>query len=72
MTPDVSRETPLVVPHHGAARDELVARYPYAERAIGFLVAKDLDPAADETGHDEPGDDDEAPVPSLSALDVRP
>jgi predicted metal-dependent hydrolase len=57
----------LVVPHHGAAHDELFARYPYAERAIGFLVAKDLDPAADEAECD-----DEEPVPSLSAHDVRP
>ncbi len=34
----------FVVPHHGPAHDELVDRYPLAERARGFLIAKDLDP----------------------------
>ena len=34
----------LLVPHHGPAHDELVDRYPLAERARGFLIAKDLDP----------------------------
>jgi predicted metal-dependent hydrolase len=34
----------LAVPSHGAAHDELVVRYPLAERARGFLIAKDLDP----------------------------
>jgi predicted metal-dependent hydrolase len=48
----------LVVPHHGRAHDALVDRYPYAERARGFLIAKDLDP-----------DDDE---PRLLEHDVRP
>jgi predicted metal-dependent hydrolase len=51
----------LVVPHHGSAHDELVDRYPFAERARGFLIAKDLDPEGDE-------------VPDLALLenDVRP
>jgi predicted metal-dependent hydrolase len=30
--------------NHGAKFDELVDRYPLAERARGFLIAKDLDP----------------------------
>src|SRR5262245_39213101 len=34
----------LAVPNHGAAHDALVDRYPFAERARGFLIAKDLDP----------------------------
>jgi hypothetical protein len=34
----------LLVPHHGPEHDALVNRYPYAERARGFLIAKDLDP----------------------------
>jgi predicted metal-dependent hydrolase len=50
----------LVVPNHGPAHDELVARYPLAERATGFLIAKDLDPEGDE-----------APT-VLAAGDVRP
>jgi predicted metal-dependent hydrolase len=50
----------LVVPHHGPAHDELVDRYPLAERARGFLIAKDLDPD---------GADDE---PALLEHDVRP
>jgi hypothetical protein len=37
-----------------------VSRYPLAERARGFLIAKDLDP-------DEPGD-----LPPLLVHDVRP
>jgi hypothetical protein len=50
----------LVVANHGPDHDELVDRYPYAERARGFLIALDLDPAE--------GDD----VPPLLAGDVRP
>jgi predicted metal-dependent hydrolase len=34
----------LLVRDHGAAFDDLVARFPLAERARGFLIAKDLDP----------------------------
>ncbi|GIU87211.1 MAG: metal-dependent hydrolase [Acidimicrobiia bacterium] len=49
----------LEVPDHGPAHDALVARYPLAERARGFLTAKDLDPDAPE------------PAPLL-ADDVRP
>jgi predicted metal-dependent hydrolase len=42
----------LLVDHHGPKHDALVDRYPLAERARGFLIAKDLHP-----------DDDELPVP---------
>jgi len=51
----------LVVPHHGPAHDELVDRYPLAERARGFLIAKDLDP-------DAPDDT----APAFLEHDVRP
>ena len=34
----------LLVEHHGPRHDELVNRFPLAERARGFLIAKDLDP----------------------------
>jgi hypothetical protein len=51
----------LEVPHHGPAHDRLVDRYPYAERARGFLIALDL----------HPDDGDEATWP-LSPADVRP
>jgi len=34
----------LLVEHHGPEHDVLVNRFPLAERARGFLVAKDLDP----------------------------
>ena len=50
----------LVVANHGPAHDALVDRFPYAERARGFLIAVDL--------HPDPGDD----VPSLLVGDVRP
>ncbi|MDZ4824917.1 MAG: M48 family metallopeptidase [Actinomycetota bacterium] len=50
----------FLVPNHGAAFDELVNRFPLAERAIGFLTAKDLDPGADEEAD------------SLAPGDVRP
>jgi len=50
----------LVEANHGLRHDALVDRYPYAERARGFLVAVDLDP--------DDGDD----VPPLLAGDVRP
>ena len=41
----------LAVPDHGPRFHALVARYPRAERAVGFLIAKDLAP--DEDGPDE-------------------
>jgi predicted metal-dependent hydrolase len=50
----------LVVANHGPAHDALVDRFPYAERARGFLIAVDL--------HPDLGDD----VPSLLVGDVRP
>src|SRR5919204_1376622 len=34
----------LRVANHGPMHDALVERYPYAERARGFLIAMDLDP----------------------------
>jgi predicted metal-dependent hydrolase len=52
----------LLVEHHGPAHDELVNRFPFAERARGFLTAKDLSPD-DLDGCDEP---------PLLAGDVRP
>jgi len=52
----------LLVEHHGPEHDVLVNRSPPAERARGFLVAKDLDP-------DDPDDCDEPP---LLSGDVRP
>jgi predicted metal-dependent hydrolase len=51
----------LSVPHHGPEHDALVGRFPYAERARGFLIALDLDP----TRGDEP-------AWPISAADVRP
>jgi predicted metal-dependent hydrolase len=50
----------FIVASHGPAHDELVDRYPYTERARGFLIAVDLDP--------DMGDDDSP----LSLGDVRP
>jgi predicted metal-dependent hydrolase len=50
----------LAVANHGPAHDALVDRFPYAERARGFLIAVDLDPHV--------GDE----VPSLLPGDVRP
>jgi predicted metal-dependent hydrolase len=37
----------LQVPSHGPLHDALVNRFPLAERARGFLIAKDLDPEND-------------------------
>jgi hypothetical protein len=37
----------LAVPDHGPRFRALVARYPRAERAVGFLIAKDLAPDND-------------------------
>ncbi|MGQ0823564.1 MAG: M48 metallopeptidase family protein [Actinomycetota bacterium] len=51
----------LLVPHHGPRHDDLVNRFPRAERARGFLVAKDLDP-----------DDFDEPEAPLSRHDMRP
>jgi predicted metal-dependent hydrolase len=52
----------LLVEHHGPEHDDLVNRFPLAERARGFLVAKDLDP----------DDFDEFDEPPLLEGDVRP
>ncbi len=52
----------LLVDHHGPHHDALVDRYPLAERARGFLIAKDLDP----------GDLDGCEEPPLLMGDVRP
>jgi YgjP-like, metallopeptidase domain len=52
----------LLIEHHGPAHDELVNRFPLAERARGFLVAKDLDP----------DQFDECDEPPLLMGDVRP
>jgi predicted metal-dependent hydrolase len=52
----------LVEARHGPAFDALVARYPRAERAIGYLLAKDL--------HDEPVDDAIRGMPIEELLDV--
>ena len=51
----------LLVENHGPEHEALVDRYPYAERARGFLIALDLDPYF--------GDEDAWP---LTAADVRP
>jgi predicted metal-dependent hydrolase len=51
----------LHVATHGPAHDALVDRYPYTERARGFLIAMDLDPRS--------GDDE---TMELSVGDVRP
>jgi hypothetical protein len=57
----------LAVPDHGPRFQALVARYPRAERAVGFLIAKDLAP--DEA--DEPDEPDE-PVEVPDAPAERP
>ena len=54
------------VPSHGPAHDALVARFPLAERARGFLIAKDLDPEA------QGGDDTDPALDALTSHDVRP
>ena len=60
----------LLAPHHDAAFWALVARYPKAERARGFLMARasatDPDPAA---GAERDGDDTDDPD-GLDDLDV--
>jgi len=71
----------LVVGDHSPAHDALVARYPYAERARGFLIAKDLGPD-DPEQPDDPGKDDvvvddtttvaAGRAPVLTVHDVRP
>jgi hypothetical protein len=42
----------LVEPDHGPRFQALVARYPRAERAVGFLIAKDLAPDGADGGDD--------------------
>ena len=56
----------LLVEHHGPEHDVLVNRFALAERARGFLVAKDLHP------DDPPEDPDECDEPPLLSGDVRP
>ena len=51
----------LRVASHGPAHEALIDRYPYAERARGFLIAMDLDPDQGELG-----------ASPLSPGDVRP
>jgi hypothetical protein len=46
----------LAVPDHGPRFRALVARYPRAERAVGFLIAKDLAPDNDEGALDAADD----------------
>jgi predicted metal-dependent hydrolase len=48
----------LAVADHGPRFHALVARYPRAERAVGFLIAKDLAP----DDSDIPADDIAAPA----------
>jgi predicted metal-dependent hydrolase len=63
----------LAVPDHGPRFQALVARYPRAERAVGFLIAKDLAP--DEPGEaDEPGEhgEDQEPVGVHDGLAPHP
>jgi len=50
----------LAVPDHGPRFQALVARYPRAERAVGFLIAKDLAP--DNSDVHGPEIDDASPV----------
>lgn len=57
----------LRVASHGPAHDALVDRYPYAERARGFLIAVDLDPDEHAVDGDRAVDD----FP-LAPADVRP
>jgi hypothetical protein len=52
----------LLVETHGPDHDDLVNRFPLAERARGFLVAKDL----------APDEFDEFDAPPLLEGDVRP
>jgi predicted metal-dependent hydrolase len=53
----------LVEYNHGPAFDAIVARYPKAERAKGYLLAKDLD-------DDEPVDDAVRLLPLEEVIDV--
>jgi predicted metal-dependent hydrolase len=66
----------FVVPHHGLAHDELVNRYPFAERARGFLIAKDLDPDGPDDADADADDADDVDgahaEASITVYDVRP
>jgi predicted metal-dependent hydrolase len=53
----------LAVADHGAHFQELVARYPRSERAVGFLIAKDLAP-------DDPASEDPVPADAPDADEV--
>ena len=60
----------LVEPDHGPRFQALVARYPRAERAVGFLIAKDLAPDEPDTDQgDEAGDRNGARDSSNGARD---
>jgi len=59
----------LLVPHHGPEHDALVNRYPYAERARGFLIAKDLDPDGEPDRSAEPVSDHDEPAPDAAVPD---
>ena len=48
----------LAVPDHGPRFQALVARYPRAERAVGFLIAKDLAPDNDDGLDADPAAED--------------
>jgi predicted metal-dependent hydrolase len=59
----------LVEANHSPAFHALVARYPKAERAMGFLIAKGLDDSGDGVDFDEPAGDgelDDGPDPRAS------
>ena len=60
----------LAVPDHGPRFHELVARFPRAERAVGFLIAKDLAPD-DPISADEPVTADEPAGPPGEPTELR-
>jgi predicted metal-dependent hydrolase len=65
----------LAVPDHSAVFWALVDRYPMAERARGFLIAKGLEDhsGGDDHGHDHDGDHDSADHRHQSPIgDQRP
>jgi hypothetical protein len=59
----------LAVPDHGPHFQALVARYPKAERAVGFLIAKDLAPDDDTPDDDTPGDEAPTSMPGDAESD---
>jgi hypothetical protein len=59
----------LAVADHGPRFHQLVARYPRAERAVGFLIAKDLapdDPLEGDPVPDDPVQDGAVPVDEVA------